>query len=129
MWIDISQTLEPSIAHWPGDTPFSYTIPVTKAQTGSVNIGKMETSSHIGTHFDAPFHFAAPGAKVDELDIDRYIGDATVIEVRNREIITKEDLESFDIRGPVLLVKTKERAEQDVFPETVPVLDEKAAEY
>ncbi|WP_017547720.1 arylformamidase [Salinicoccus carnicancri] len=129
MWIDISQTLECSIAHWPEDTPFSYTTPVTKAQSGSVNIGKIETSTHIGTHIDAPFHFDDAGAKVDELDINRYIGDATVIEVRNREIITKEELESFDIRGTVLLVKTKERAEQDVFPETVPVLDEEAVEY
>ncbi|HIW13731.1 MAG TPA: arylformamidase [Candidatus Salinicoccus stercoripullorum] len=129
MWIDISQTLEHSIAHWPEDTPFSYTTPVTKGQSGSVNIGKIETSTHIGTHIDAPFHFDDAGAKVDELDINRYIGDATVIEVMDREVITKEDLGRFDIRGPVLLVKTKERTAQEVFPDTVPVLDEQAVEY
>src|SRR5699024_12330910 len=50
-------------------------------------------------------------------------------EVMDREVITKEDLGRFDIRGPVLLVKTKERTAQEVFPDTVPVLDEQAVEY
>ncbi len=57
MWMDITQMLEEDIAHWPEDTPFSYKCTVTKAESGSVNIGKITTSTHIGTHIDAPFHF------------------------------------------------------------------------
>ncbi len=129
MWIDITQTLEPSIAHWPEDTPFSYEIPVTKAESGSVNIGKIETSTHIGTHIDAPFHFDDAGVKVDELDINRYIGDATVIEVMDEALITEEVLKNFNIKGTILLIKTKECADQDIFPETIPVLSEKAVEH
>lgn len=129
MWMDITQTLDHSIAHWPEDTPFSYEIPVTKAQSGSVNIGKIETSTHIGTHIDAPFHFDDEGLKVDELDINRYIGDATVIEVMDQALITEEALKSFSIKGTILLIKTKEQANQDIFPETVPVLSEKAVEH
>ncbi|WP_411843351.1 arylformamidase [Salinicoccus sp. HZC-1] len=129
MWIDITQTLDHSIAHWPEDTPFSYETPVTKAESGSVNIGKIETSTHIGTHIDAPFHFDETGLKVDELDINRYIGDATVIEVEDEEIITEAVLKDFIIQGTILLIKTKEAADQDVFPEKVPVLNERAVEY
>lgn len=129
MWIDITQTLEHSIAHWPEDTPFSYEIPVRKAESGSVNIGKIETSTHIGTHIDAPFHFDDNGVKVDELDINRYIGDATVIEVMNKAYITEEVLMDFNIKGTILLIKTKKEANQTVFPETIPVLSEKAVEH
>lgn len=129
MWIDITQTLEHSIAHWPEDTPFSYEIPVRKTESGSVNIGKIETSTHIGTHIDAPFHFDDNGVKVDELDINRYIGDATVIEVMNKAYITEEVLMDFNIKGTILLIKTKKEANQTVFPETIPVLSEKAVEH
>lgn len=129
MWIDITQTLESSIAHWPEDTPFSYEIPVTKADSGSVNIGKIETSTHIGTHIDAPFHFDDNGVRVDDLDINRYIGDATVIEVMDKALITEEVLKNFDIKGTILLIRTKEKANQEIFPETIPVLTEKAIEY
>lgn len=129
MWIDITQTLESSIAHWPEDTPFTYEIPVTKADSGSVNIGKIETSTHIGTHIDAPFHFDDNGVRVDDLDINRYIGDATVIEVMDKALITEEVLKNFDIKGTILLIRTKEKANQEIFPETIPVLTEKAIEY
>lgn len=129
MWIDITQTLEHSIAHWPEDTPFSYEIPVRKTESGSVNIGKIETSTHIGTHIDAPFHFDDNGVKVDELDINRYIGDATVIEVMNKAYITEEVLMDFNIKGTILLIKTKKESNQTVFPETIPVLSEKAVEH
>lgn len=129
MWIDITQMLNHSIAHWPEDTPFSYETPVTKEESGSVNIGKIETSTHIGTHIDAPFHFDEAGVKVDALDINRYIGDATVIEVKNRETITKAVLKDFNIKGTILLIKTKEKAEQNIFPEKIPVLDTDAVAY
>ena len=33
-WIDISQPLQNNIAEWPGDTPFSYEVAYSKAETG-----------------------------------------------------------------------------------------------
>ena len=63
-WIDISQPLQNGIAEWPGDTPFSYEVAFSTADTGSVNIGKLTTSTHMGTHIDAPFHFDDNGLKV-----------------------------------------------------------------
>lgn len=129
MWIDITQTLDEKIAHWPEDTPFDYSLPVTKAESGSVNIGRIETSSHIGTHIDAPFHFDDDGIKVHELDINRYIGDATVIEVMDKKEITAEDLKAFDIKGTIILIKTKKEADRTYFPVEVPVLSEDAVDY
>ncbi|MCD2138365.1 cyclase family protein [Salinicoccus halitifaciens] len=128
-WIDISQTLTDDTAHWPEDAPFSFELPVTKAETGSVNIGKITTSTHTGTHIDAPFHFDEAGGTVETLDINRYIGDATIISVYDTEVITKPMLSSFEIKGTILLIKTQDAYDTETFPETVPVLDGDAVEY
>lgn len=129
MWVDITQTLTNDIAHWPEDTPFNFEVPVTKKDTGSVNIGKVTTSTHIGTHIDAPFHFDDNGETVESLDINRYIGEATVIEVYGREEITEALLSEHDIRGTILLVKTQHTYETGIFPAGVPALTEEAAKY
>ncbi|MCM3744722.1 arylformamidase [Sporosarcina luteola] len=122
-WIDISQRLHNGIAEWPGDTPFSYKIEFPKAETGSVNIGKITTSTHMGTHIDAPFHYDDNGMKVHELPIDVYIGKARVIDVSGLESIGRSDLEGIDF-GNVerILLKTSSRPDPDVFPETYSVL-------
>ncbi|GAA3729757.1 arylformamidase [Salinicoccus jeotgali] len=129
MWMDITQMLEADIAHWPEDTPFSYERTVTKAESGSVNIGKITTSTHIGTHIDAPFHFKEDGDTVDQLDINRYIGEATVIEIENSKELGLEAIRQFDIRGDILLIKTKRKSDTTVFPESIPVLEKRAVEY
>lgn len=118
-WIDISQRLHNGIAEWPGDTPFSYKVEFPKADTGSVNIGKMTTSMHMGTHIDAPFHYDDEGMKVHELPIDVYIGKARVIDVSGLESVGRSDLEGFDFGGAErILLKTSSRPDPDVFPET-----------
>ena len=129
MWIDITQTLTNDIAHWPEDTPFNFEVPVTKKDTGSVNIGRITTSTHIGTHIDAPFHFDDEGETVDSLDIGRYIGEATIIEVYDQEEITEAVLSEYDIKGTILLVKTQRAYKPGIFPEKVPALNEEAAGY
>ena len=117
-WIDISQPLQNGIAEWPGDTPFSYEVAFTKADTGSVNIGKMTTSMHMGTHIDAPFHFDDDGLKVLDLPIDLYIGRARVIDVTGNESIGRAELENIDFGGAErILLKTGSRSSFTVFPE------------
>jgi arylformamidase len=129
MWIDITQTLKHDIAHWPEDTPFSLEIPVTKADSGSVNIGQITTSTHIGTHIDAPFHFDEEGTTAESLDINRYIGTATIIEEMEADFITRDMLEHHDIEGTILLLKTTDFVDEKTFPQTVPVLTLEAVEY
>ncbi|MCG3087660.1 arylformamidase [Sporosarcina cyprini] len=122
-WIDISQPLHNGIAEWPGDTPFTYEVRFIKEFTGSVNIGKLTTSTHMGTHIDAPFHYDDEGAKVDELPIDVYIGKARVIDVTGLESVGRSDLEAIDFGGASrILLKTGSRPSPDVFPDTYTIL-------
>lgn len=122
-WIDISQPLQNGIAEWPGDTPFAYEVAFSKVDTGSVNIGKLTTSTHMGTHIDAPFHFDNAGKKVIDLDIDLYIGKARVIDVTGHMKVGRVELEAFDFGGVErILLKTGSRPDANVFPEQFTVL-------
>ncbi|WP_226619520.1 arylformamidase [Cytobacillus firmus] len=129
-WIDISQPLTNSIAHWPGDTPFSYETAFTKEQTGSVNIGRITTSLHTGTHVDAPFHFNDEGEKILDLDIELYIGPARVIDVSGYEKVDSEVLKKFDLEGTErVLLRTSVPNDSEVFPNRIPELKEDMADY
>lgn len=122
-WIDISQPLYNGIAEWPGDTPFSYEVAFSKAETGSVNIGKLTTSTHMGTHIDAPFHFDDQGKRVLDLPIDVYIGRARVIDVTGVEQIGRAELEGIDFGGASrILLKTGRHPDTAVFPTSFAVL-------
>lgn len=122
-WIDISQPLHHGIGHWPGDTPFSYEISFSKEQTGSVNIGRITTSLHTGTHVDAPFHFDNEGATIDELDINRFIGRARLIDVSHCKSIGASELSDVNLHDVNhILLRTSAHQNPDHFPENIPPL-------
>ena len=129
MWIDITQTLKKGIPNWPGDTPFSFGLSYTKEQTGSVNIGKMETSMHTGTHADAPFHFDSAAPAIEHLDINLFIGDAYVVDCIGLREIGPEHIQRIDLQGaPRLLLKTVPSI-SDTFPAEIPVIKPELAGY
>ncbi|MDY0409112.1 arylformamidase [Virgibacillus soli] len=129
-WIDISQALSNDIAVWPGDTPFSFGLSVTKEQSTSVNIGKLTTSVHTGTHVDAPFHFDQTGKKIDEIDIGVYIGKAKVLDVTTFKTIDRDVLTSFELEGVErLLLRMLPNRDIRKFPEEYPVLHVDVAGY
>jgi arylformamidase len=129
-WIDISQPLYSKTAVWPGDTNFQFSLNWTKAQTGSVNVGKIELSTHTGTHIDAPFHFDEAGQKVLDLDINRYIGRALVIDMVDKQSIQVEDLKRVEINGiQIVLFKTMSWTNRDEFPSHITYIDKGVASY
>ncbi|WP_100371721.1 arylformamidase [Bacillus sp. FJAT-45037] len=129
-WIDISQPLDDQLAHWPGDTPFSYVTEYTKENTGSVNIGKITTSLHSGTHIDAPFHFDNQGARTLDLDINRYIGHARVIDGSSYSMLDEAMFSQFDLKGVTrLLVKTSIPNNPTQFPPDFPTVTSCGANY
>lgn len=121
---DISMLLNQNVAEWPGDTPFQFHINWTKEQSGSVNVGQITTSTHIGTHIDAPFHFDENGKKVHELPLENYIVDAIVIDVSGSEVISRELLKG-KVTGEAkaVLFRTNAWQQRDVFPEVIPAFD------
>ncbi|MBM7659582.1 arylformamidase [Bacillus mesophilus] len=129
-WIDISQPLYSNTAVWPGDTNFQFSLNWTKTQTGSVNVGKLELSTHTGTHIDAPFHFDNEGKKVLDLDINRYIGRALIIDMVGKQSIQVEDLKKVEINGTqIVLFKTMSWSNREQFPTTITYIEQGVASY
>ena len=129
-WIDITQPLTNDMAHWPGDSPFTYVVSATKEQTGSANVGKITTSVHMGTHVDSPFHFDNGGITIEQIPVDTYIGKAIVIDVSPYDFISSEVLEQFDLRGVErVLLHTSLPNNPKRFPEEIPFLDPSIAPF
>jgi pilus assembly protein CpaE len=67
---DISRTISPALAVWPGDTPFSFEHNLRRQEGASVNLTTIRLSPHTGSHADAPYHF---------VDGDLQFGDVAVV--------------------------------------------------
>jgi arylformamidase len=67
-------------------------------------------SAHSGTHIDAPSHFLRDGKTIDELTIDRFIGDCLVLDMTTcAERITRDCLMAHDkqiMEGDIVLLRT-----------------------
>jgi arylformamidase len=81
LW-DISQPLRPSLPVWPGDTAFASRPRWTIGEGSPVNVASFETSTHAGTHADAPLHYDRAGASAGEVGLDAYIGPCSVVDAR-----------------------------------------------
>lgn len=122
-WIDITQPFQDTIATWPGDTPFHFELAFTKEQTGSVNIGRFTTSTHTGTHADAPYHFDKDAPTIEQLDVNIYIGEALVIDLTEKKEIRRDYLEEINFGGVTrVLFKLHEKVDTETFPDRVPVI-------
>lgn len=88
---DISQELFRSNVY-PGDVTPSYERPMQIAKGDICNLTTLKMCAHNGTHVDSPYHFYDEGKKIDELDLNRVIGEATVVEFHGE--LKKEDINS-----------------------------------
>ncbi|MFC4410917.1 arylformamidase [Chungangia koreensis] len=122
-WIDITQPLYTGMPSWPGDTPFEFGLSAAKAENGVVNIGKFTTTTHIGTHVDAPFHFDDEGKRIADLDIHLYIGRTMLLDVTGNSSVGRTELEQHELKGAErILLKMTGEGSPDKFPEIIPYL-------
>ena len=78
--IDLSHPLEQGQLSFPGDSELSVAVHSTVAAIG-FNGTRISTSTHQGTHLDAPYHFFDDGKTVDEIPLDRFYGPATLVDL------------------------------------------------
>jgi arylformamidase len=126
---DISMALNAATPEWPGDVPFNYRLSVTQEQSGSVNIGELSTSTHMGTHIDAPFHYDSDGLKVEELPLDIYLTKAKVIDVRGSQKVMAADLPNIEEGVEAVLLHTAAWQDRKKFPSFWPEFDTAIAEW
>jgi arylformamidase len=121
--IDITHPHSSSLAPWPGDTPFDFSLIARLRDGAACNVGKISCSIHCGTHLDAPYHYNEAGATIDRLPLDIFIGPARVFLAQRRDIISQEVFAGLDGRAtPRVLVRTNSCDDKSVFPQHIPTL-------
>lgn len=90
---DISLTNYVDMPMWPGE-PGIEMQPVKEIEKGArSNVSRLTMSTHIGTHVDAPRHFIADGATVEQLSLKELTGRAYLLYLPKIDLITKKILE------------------------------------
>jgi kynurenine formamidase len=77
--VDLSQPVGEGTPVYPGDGP----VLVSSIGGASVNVSRIELSVHTGTHMDAPFHFFEDAETIDRIGLERCMGPARLIDVRD----------------------------------------------
>jgi len=107
-WIDISVPIYSGMVHWP-DNPAVRIERIQDLSHGdAANVSKIELGAHTGTHMDAPRHFLADGAGLDEMPFDATLGLARVICIENPQAILPAELEGHHLQaGERVLFRTQ----------------------
>jgi len=117
---DISMTLRPQMAVWPGDDPFEMTPTARIADGAHCNLSRLSMGSHTGTHVDPPMHFIDGADSIEKLDLQRLLGPADVIDCTGMPEVSADALEGKLADGIVPLLKT----DSSRLPDTLPFRDD-----
>jgi len=80
--IDISPSLHPGIAVWPGDQGFSRAVALDMDQGDHLTLSAITTTLHLGAHADAPSHTGAGAPSIDQVPLEPYLGLCQVIALK-----------------------------------------------
>lgn len=109
-WINLSHPFYNGMPN-----PKSFTTPtfknLYKLEEDHINVTEYTMTTHVGTHVDAPSHFIADGLSIDEIPLDKFMGEGMVLKL-NKEplsLITIDDLLPYEHEikeGDILVLHT-----------------------
>lgn len=109
-WIDATATLDPATTPvYEGDAPMRFEFLKDMRKGDPLTLSAYSMGAHSGTHIDAPMHFVAGGASVDQVSLEPLIGPARVMDIPDSvEAIDAAELARHDWHGaPRLLFRTR----------------------
>lgn len=128
--IDISPTIQPKTAVWPGDVPFSRNVCLDMKEGANLTLSSMTTTLHIGAHADAPNHYQADGKAMSECSLEPYYGPCQVmtVDIEKGNRIYPSDLGA-PVRAPRVLLKTLSFPDPNQFNEDFNSLSPELVEH
>jgi arylformamidase len=106
--IDISRTIHTNALVYPGDPPLELSPLCTVGPGSPFAITRLDGwTTHVLTHVDAPSHAVAGGASLDETPLDRFAGDAIVVEAGGDAVLASHVPAGEPLDGVSLLFKTR----------------------
>ena len=117
----LTHALGPDSLYWPSGEPFEHQRQgwTFDADGNWYAMARFSMPEHLGTHLDAPIHFAAEGWTTAEIPVERLLGPAVVVDISERVAIDVDttlqpsDLLAWETRhgkipaGSILLVRTR----------------------
>jgi kynurenine formamidase len=80
---DLTHTLSPEFPVFPGYAPFRARS-IARVEEDGYAANELCYAEHMGTHLDAPAHFAADGATTDEIPASRLVAPLVVVSIAER---------------------------------------------
>jgi len=133
--IDLSHTISPGMAVYPGTEPPEFSDQFTINSAGFYE-KKITMFSHTGTHIDAPSHILKKAKSLDQIPISRFIGNASVLDFSHiqKTVITYQDMarhKSLVEKSDFIILYTGwyQKWGEEAYFESFPVLSLEAAEW
>ena len=128
---DISPLIDESIAVWPDDTTYRARDTLRLRDGDSVNLSDIRLSCHTGAHADAPNHYVDDAPGIDEVPIERYLGDCVLVDVSPRDnAIRPEDLDGVELNGATrVLLRTGCYRDRTTFPDPLTCLTPELVQF
>lgn len=114
---DISQPLGNGTAVWPGDRPVDIGWSLRRSAGDSVNVAKLATSVHAGTHADGFLHVLDGGETIEQMPLDAYVGRCTVVHAVGCDVVAAEHVAGIDLQATQrILFRTRAHVDPGEFP-------------
>ena len=104
---DLTHTLSPEFPTFGGVPGIAYDKQFDFAANG-YNLYSLTVNEHTGTHIDAPLHFSADGASVDQIPVEHLVVPLCIVDIRDKAAadrdaqVTPDDLKAWiGGRGPI----------------------------
>lgn len=81
--VDLTHRLTPDFPLFPGVRPMRFDV-IARVQTDGWYEAVLTIDEHTGTHVDAPAHFAAAGATIDQIPVEQLVAPLAVIRIAER---------------------------------------------
>lgn len=126
---DLSPRLEPGIAVWPGDVPYSREVSCETKSGSHLTLSSLRTTVHVGTHTDALNHFENVEDGIDRAPIERYLGTCEVVtvDVERGGLIEPKHVKG--VTAPRVFFRTKSYPDPKVFNEDFVALSGPVVEW
>jgi arylformamidase len=121
---DISLPITPSMPVWPGDPSVQMERISTIADGENANVTFLHLCAHTGTHIDAPKHFIDSGKTIEQVPLEKLIGEALVLHIaEDIGVISEDVLQSHPqkellLKAKKVLFRTRNSALWAAFPTT-----------
>lgn len=96
-YYDLSNPVFKEMPFYPASFPVEIEQ-VSSVDKGGFNVHKITMATHHGTHVDAPRHLSYEGRPLDEMDLNKFMGEGVVLDFSYKEIgsgVSAGDLEKY----------------------------------